>query len=123
MVKPYVAEELNVGTEVIDVESLKVFHPHIEPIPLKKYSHGDVEIILSQNVFHCIRPLEYFETDRKNNPIAVRLPLGWVLSGPLPSTSGLMSTCFKAVIQREIDPKLAYQIRFWYDIEAYWAHK
>ena len=67
---PYVKEELNVGTEVIDVESLKVLYPHLEPIPLK-YSYGDVEMVLSQDVFHCIRPLEYFETDRKNTPIAV----------------------------------------------------
>ena len=49
-------------------------------------------MILGQDVFHCIRPLKYFKTDRKNIPIAVRLPLGWVLSGPLPSTSGLIST-------------------------------
>ena len=56
-------------------------------------------MILGQDVFHCIRPLEYFETDRTNTPIAVRLALGWVLSGSLPSTSGLISTCFKAVTQ------------------------
>ena len=76
-------------------------------------------MILGQDVFHCIRPLESFQTDRKNTPIAVRLSLGWVLSGPLPSTSGLMSTYFKAVTQRETDSKLADQIRLWYDIEAY----
>ena len=57
-------------------------------------------MILGQDVFHCIRPLEYFETDRTNTPIAVRLPLGWVLSGSLPSNSGLISTCFKAVTQK-----------------------
>ena len=88
VVKPYVREELNVGTKIIDVESLEVLYPHLEPIPLKKYSYGNVEMILGQDVFHCIRPLEYFETNRENTPIAVRLPLGWVLSSPLRSTSG-----------------------------------
>ena len=69
VVKPYVTEEVNVGTELIDVESLEVLYPHFEPIPLK-YNYGDVEMILGQEVFHCIRPLEYFEIDRKNTPIA-----------------------------------------------------
>ena len=41
-------------------------------------------MILGKDVIHCIRRLECFETDRKNTPIAVRLPLGWVLNGPLP---------------------------------------
>ena len=54
-------------------------------------------MILSQDVIHLIGPLEYFEADRKNAPIAVRTQLIWVLSGPLPSTPGLFSTCFKAV--------------------------
>ena len=95
-----VREQLNVGTEVIDVDSLEVLYPHLEPIALKKYSHVDVEMILGQDVCHCIQPLEYFESDRKNTPRAVRLPLGWVLSGPLPSILGQISTCFKAVTQR-----------------------
>ena len=80
-------------------------------------------MILGQDVFHAIRPLEYFETDQKDTPIAVRLPLGWVLSGPLPSTSGLFSICFKSVTESEEDSKLADQLRSWYDIESYGAYK
>ena len=101
--KLYVREALNAGTEVIDFESFEVLHPHSEPIPLMKYRYGDVKMILGQNVFNCIRLLEFFETDRKNTPIAARLPLGWVFSGPLPSMLGLISTCFKAVTRRETD--------------------
>ena len=80
-------------------------------------------MILGQYVFHSIRPLEYFESERKNSPIAVRIPLGWVLSGPLPSTSGLVSTCFKAVIQSESDSQLADQLRSWYEMESFAAKK
>ena len=81
-------------------------------------------MILGQDVFHSIRPLEYFDSDRKNAPVAVRLPLGWVLSGPLPSSSGLYSTCFKAVASnKEVDSELADQLRSWYDIESYGAYK
>ena len=80
-------------------------------------------MILGQDVFHSISPLEYFESDRKNIPIAVRIPLGWVLSGPLPSTSGLVSTCFKAVTHSESDSQLADQLRSWYEMESFAAKK
>ena len=89
VVKPYVREDLNVGTDTIDVELLKTKSPQLQPTSLKKYSYADVELILGQDQFHSIRPLEYFDSDRKNAPVAVRLPLGWVLNGPLPWTSGL----------------------------------
>ena len=118
VVKPYVREDLKVGTDTIDVELLKTKFPHLQPISLKKYSYADVEVILGQDVFHSIRPLECLDSDRKNAPVAVRLPLGWVLSGPLPSSSGLYSTCFKAVASnKELDSELADQLRSWYDIE------
>ena len=99
-------------------------YPHLEPIPLKKYSYADVDMILGQDLFHFIRPLECFDSDRKNTPVAVRLSLGWVLSGPLPSTSGLFSTCFKAVTtNKDTDSELAEQLRSWYDIESYGVFK
>ena len=117
-VTPYVRKTLHVGNDVINVDRLNQQYPHLEPVALRKYSYGDVEMILGQDVFHSIRPLEYFESDRKNIPIAVRLPLGWVLSGPLPSTTGLVSTCFKAVTQNEADSKLADQLRSWFEMES-----
>ena len=124
VVKPYIREDLKVGTDTIEVELLKTKYPHLQPISLKRYSYADVEMILGQDVFHSIRPLEYFDSDRKNAPVAVRLPLGWVLSGPLPSSSGLYSTCFKAVAcNKELDSELADQLRSWYDIESYGAYK
>ena len=123
-IKPYVRDDLHVGTDVIDVESLKTVYPHLEPIPLKKYTYADVDIILSKDVFHFIRPLEYFDSDRKNTPVAVRLSISWVLSGPLPSTSGFFSTCFKAVTtNKDTDSNSAEQLRSWYDKESYGAFK
>ena len=44
-------------------------------------------MILGQDDYQAIRPLEYFATDEKCSPFAVRLPISWVLSGPLPSSS------------------------------------
>ena len=80
-------------------------------------------MILDQDMFHCIRPLEHFEDDRKNTPTAVRLPSGWVLSDPLPSTLGLLLTFFTVVTQKETDSQLDEQIRSWWDIESYGAYK
>ena len=52
---------------------------------------------------------------------AVRLPIGWVLSGPLPSTSSLVSLCFKANIEQDFE--LACQVKSWFDMEPYGAFK
>ena len=122
-VTPYVRDDLKVGNDVIDVDNLERIYQHLEPIPLSKNSYSNVEMILGQDVFHCIRPLEYFEADRPNTPIAVRLPLGWVLSGQLSSTTGLFSTCFKAVTSSENESILADQLRSLYDMESFGAYK
>ena len=100
-VKPYGMKGLNVGTDVIVVESLKVIYPHLEPISLKNYLYGVLEMILDQDMFHSLSPLEYLKTGSGNTPIAIRLQLGWVWKSLLPSTSGLFSTCFTAVTQRD----------------------
>ena len=60
-------------------------------------------MILGQDVFHAIHPLEYFDGDEKCSPFAVRLPRGWVVSGPLPSSSRLDLTCFKAETEQDFE--------------------
>ena len=82
-------------------------------------------MILGQDVFHFIQSLEYFDSDRKITPVAVHLSLGWVLSGPQLLTSGLFSTCFKAVTTKKtlILNQTAKQLRSWYDIESYGVFK
>ena len=78
-------------------------------------------MILGQDVYHAIRPLEYFSADEKCSPFVVRLPIGWVLSGPLPSSSSLASTCFKANLEQDFE--LACQVKSWYDMQSYGAFK
>ena len=78
-------------------------------------------MIFGQDVYHAIRTLEYFSADEKRSSVAVRLPIGWVLSGPLPSSSCLTSTCFKVNIEN--DNELASQAKSWYNIESFWANK
>ena len=78
-------------------------------------------MILGQDVNHVIRPLELFVADEKCLPFAVRLPIGWVLSGSLLSSSGLVSTCFQAIMDQDFE--LASQVKSWYDMQLYGALK
>ena len=99
-VRPYVRETLNVGSDIIDVKSMQETYPHLAVLDPVKYSYGEIEMILGQDVYHAIRPLEYFSADEKCSPFAVRLPIGWVLSGPLPSSSSLIWCVSKPILNR-----------------------
>ena len=68
-------------------------------------------------LYHNIRPLEYFAAAERCSPFVVRLPKSWVLSGPLPSSSGLVSTCSKANMEQDIE--IASQVKSWYNMESF----
>ena len=79
-VRPYVRETLNVGSDFIDVKSMQETYTHLAVLDPVNYSYGNIEMILGQDVYHAIRPLEYFAADKKCSPFAVRSPIGWVLA-------------------------------------------
>ena len=58
--------------------------------------------------------------DDKNSPCSVRLPIGWVISGPLPPSVNSTSSCFKSVVE---DSSLTDQIKSWYELESHGAFK
>ena len=120
-ISPYRKEDLNVGAHVINNKALQETYPQLAILEPVTYSYGNIEMILGQDVYHAIRPLEYFVADEKCSPFAVRLSIGWVPSGPLPSSSDLFSTCFKA--NKKHDIELASQVKSWYDMESYSALK
>ena len=78
-------------------------------------------MIFGQDVYHAIRPLEYFAANEQCSSFAVRLPIGWVLSSPLPLSSCLVSMCFKANVEQ--DYELACQVKSWYEMESYGTYK
>ena len=120
-VSPYVKEDLNVGCDVINIKALQETYPHLAVLDPVTYCYGNIEMILEHDVYHAIRRLECFAADEKCSPFAVRLPIEWVLSGSLPSSSGLVSTCFKANMEQDFE--LASQVKSWYDMESYGAFK
>ena len=73
-------------------------------------------MILGQDVFHAIKPLEYFQGGNQNTSVAIRMLTGCILSGPLPSPFGVRVTIFKCKFE---DVALAYQVRKWYELESY----
>ena len=101
-------EILNVGSDTIDVKSMQEVQAHLAVLDLARFSYGDNEMILGQHIYHAILPLEYFHIRSKSSPFAVRLPIDWILSGPQPLSSSLVSTCFKGNIEQNYE--LAYQV-------------
>ena len=83
-VSPDVKEDLNVGADVNNIIALQETYPHLAVLEPVTNCYGNIEMILGRVMCHAIRPLEYFASDEKSSPFAVRLPIGWVLSGPLP---------------------------------------
>ena len=119
-VTPFVKDSLSVGSETIDVTLLQDRFPHLQPIKHIVYNYSDLEMILGQDVFHAIKPLEYFQGRNQNTPVAVRMPIGWILSGPIPSPIGVRATTFKCIVE---DVALADQVKKWYELESYGTFK
>ena len=120
-INPFAKKSLNVGSDIINVQALQETYPHLAVLYPVTCSYKDIELILGQDVYHAILPLEYFSADEKLSPLAVRLPIVWVLSGPLTSSSNLTSTCFK--VNLEHDNELASQVKSWCKIESFGANK
>ena len=117
--QPYVKERFMLADDVIDVPHLKKRWPHLEPIQLPKFNVADVSVVLGQDAFPLMRPLEYRSVG-KSEPWAVRCELAWCLSGHLPRTvrrfTGAQS-CTTTTMQD--DTALANQVKRWWDMEAY----
>ena len=114
-VTPFVKDSLSVGSETIDVTILQDRFPHLQPIKPIVYNYSDVEMIFGQDVFHAIKHLEYFQGRNQNTPVAVRMPIGWVLSGPLPSPCGVRATTFRCNVE---DVAIIDQLKKWYELES-----
>ena len=89
---------------------------HLSELPDIQVSMRDVKVILGQDAYHLIRPLEYKSGD-KQQTWAVKTTLGWTASGALEKneTSHLTVSCHMSMTA---DP-LADQLRKWWDMETY----
>ena len=99
---------------------LQIKYPLLAPIKPTQYTYEDVENIIGQDYYHAVRPIEFILGDHKNSPCSVRLPIGWVKSGPLPPSVNSTSSCFKCVVE---DTSLSDQTKSWYELESYGSFK
>ena len=77
-------------------------------------------MVIGHDVYHHIRPLiDIHDADRKP-PMIFCVPVDWVLSGPLPSSSGALSTCFKCNTE---DVVFVSQLKALYQLENYGTSK
>ena len=67
-ISPYSKEDLNVGANEINTKTLQETYPHLAVRDPITFCYGNVEMILGQDVYHAIRPLEYFAADKKCSP-------------------------------------------------------
>ena len=95
-------------------------YPQSAPIKPSQYTYEDVEVSIGQGYYHSVRPIEFILGDDKNSPGSVRLPIGWVISGPLPPSVVANSSYFKCVVE---DSFLTDQRKSWYELESYGAIK
>ena len=116
----YVKNKIYIGSDIINVRRLQEKYSHLEPIDSVEFRYADVEMILGQDVYEYICPLEYCRDKSQKSSFAVRFPIGWVLSGPLPASTGLISTCLHCNIE---DVSLVEQVKSWYELESYGTYK
>ena len=116
-INPFDKENLNVGWDIINTQALQETYPHLAVLDPVTYSYKTLRWYSDK--------MSIVPSDGKNtslrSPVAVRLLIGWVFSGPLPSSFCLTSTCFKVNIEQ--DKELVRQVKSWYDIESFGAHK
>jgi hypothetical protein len=84
-VQVFSRENLSVGQGRIDLTETKRKHPHLRRFPDDSIDYKKVKLLLGQNCFRIIQPLEVVR-DGVNSLFAVRTPLGWTLSGTLSGT-------------------------------------
>ena len=109
-------KDLVVGTSVYNVIELSKRYPHLLCIRLKKIDLKEVKVILGQDAYSLIRPLEY-KYCGNNYPWAVKVPLGWTLSGPLPNSEKTESSFLSNDSQE--NQELTESVRKWWEIESY----
>ena len=91
----FVKDSFPIGSELINIANWQDKNPQLAPIKPTQYTCEDVEVIIGQNYYHAVRPIEFILGDDKNSPCSVRLPILWVISGPLPPSVRSTSSCFK----------------------------
>ena len=116
----YTKENLIFGKDSYIVTALKKTYQQLLPLSNVVINYQDVVLLLGQDAYECIQPLEY-RAGQPNQPVAVRTALGCVLSGPVSNQALKECSTFKAVTTE--DQHLANQIQNWWELESYGSNR
>ena len=62
----YGKDNIRVGSELINIADLQNEYPQLARIKPTQYTYEDVEVIIGQDYYHAIRPIELILGDDKN---------------------------------------------------------
>ena len=77
-------------------------------------------MVKGQDFCHHIYLFQYIYDKNIKTPMAVCLPVGWVLSGPLPQMTRLLSNYFKC---KGVDVEFVSQVNAWCELESSVTYK
>ena len=100
----YVYEKLTLDDQIVDLQGLKDYYPHLKTLPNQSYNLNENQVILGQDCHDNHHPLEFKKSEDKTGPWA--LPAKQVAT--LATTANSVS-----------EDKLASQLSKWWDIESY----
>ena len=113
---------LSLGIETLDLKNVKSCCPYLKVIRADVIDYSKIGVILGQDVYSAICPIGY-QTSDNHLPWTVKLPIGWVLSGPLSNCKSLKtSVCFAASgasVDESDDLDLATHVSKWWALESY----
>ena len=55
----YVKDNIGIGSELIKIADLQNKYPQLAPIKPTQYTYENVEVILGQDYYHAVRPIEF----------------------------------------------------------------
>ena len=77
------------------------------------YNYVDVEVLLGQDYYHAVRPIDVLTGDDSNSSCSVRLQIAWVIIASLWPSAGLNSSCVECIDEGS---SLIDQTKSWYDL-------
>ena len=101
---------------VKSLQGLKDRHPYLRNLPNQSFNLNKVQVTLGQDCYDIHYPLKFKKSDDKTAPLAVKLKIGWALSGHLPVKQ---ATTFATTANAVSEDKIANQLSKWWDIESY----
>ena len=97
--------------------------PHLTIITADVIDYSKIGVLLGHDVYSAICPIGY-QTSDNHLPWAVKLPIVWVLSGPLLNCKSLKNSVFftssgGASVDESADLDSATEVSKWWALEIY----